>query len=170
VDSRAYPEASLERLRRLDGRPRGANRYSRKAFLTGAAAAGGAALLGGWALVRDTSTSALPRSSDGWGEGGSEYSEDSVGYGQSDSSSSGDSPTGSSGGSSTGSSGTGSNAVDRVAVSAACVGCGRCVPACPDGVFGWSDDGRVTAADPASCRLCGRCLQVCPASAITLNG
>ncbi len=58
---------------------------------------------------------------------------------------------------------------DRVVVDQArCNGCGRCLPSCPYGVFGWSGSTAV-AADVEACRLCGRCLQACPTAAITLN-
>jgi NAD-dependent dihydropyrimidine dehydrogenase PreA subunit len=59
--------------------------------------------------------------------------------------------------------------VARVTVDGnACIGCGRCIGACPQGVFVASDGG-ATAADPAACVLCQRCLRACPANAITLN-
>lgn len=59
--------------------------------------------------------------------------------------------------------------VARVTVDGnACIGCGRCIGVCPQGVFAASD-GRATAAAPAACVLCQRCLRVCPANAITLN-
>ena len=59
--------------------------------------------------------------------------------------------------------------VARVTVDGnACIGCGRCLGVCPQGVFA-ENGGRATAADPAACVLCQRCLRVCPANAITLN-
>lgn len=59
--------------------------------------------------------------------------------------------------------------VARVTVDrGACIGCGRCIGVCPQGVFAASG-GRATAADPAACVLCQRCLRICPANAITLN-
>ncbi len=64
---------------------------------------------------------------------------------------------------------SGSLVADRVVVDQArCNGCGRCLPSCPCGVFGWSGSTAV-AADVQACRLCGRCLQACPTAAITLN-
>ena len=52
--------------------------------------------------------------------------------------------------------------VARVTVDGnACIGCGRCIGVCPQGVFAVSG-GRATAADPAACVLCQRCLRVCP--------
>ena len=50
----------------------------------------------------------------------------------------------------------------------ACIGCGRCIGVCPQGVFA-TDGGRATAADPSACVLCRRCVRVCPAGAITLS-
>jgi NAD-dependent dihydropyrimidine dehydrogenase PreA subunit len=165
--------AALERLRRLDaGRPsrNAPPRISRKAFLAGAAVAGGAALLVGVGLSGRGASGATVtrtggRSSDDLDPGGRRYGEGDRDWSGQD----GDSADGSSGGSSGSQSGT-TTTSDRVAVSStSCVGCGHCLPACPYGVFDWTGSGTVTASHPDACALCGRCLQVCPTSAITLN-
>ena len=157
------PAATLERLRRLSAeRPAEAPRYGRRAFLAGAAAVGGAALLAGVGLTsRDGSTTTVTQSNgSGGADGGSPQ-----GYGQGGGSSS------SSSGAASGSQDGTTTTSERVAVnSTSCVGCGHCLRACPYGVFDWGGDGRAVASDPDACRLCGRCLQVCPVSAITLNG
>jgi NAD-dependent dihydropyrimidine dehydrogenase PreA subunit len=59
----------------------------------------------------------------------------------------------------------------RVAVDGGrCTACGRCLQACPQGVFAFdSGSGTAMAASPDACTLCGRCVQVCPPRAITLN-
>lgn len=58
----------------------------------------------------------------------------------------------------------------RVTIDAGrCTGCGRCLQACPYGVFATSGS-TVAVSDAQACRLCGRCTHVCQARAITLNG
>jgi len=158
--------AELQRLeRRWDARRReNERRHTRKAFLSGAAAVGGAALLVGLGLTgRDAARSLLggsaeQASSDEVGWNGSAEADDSE-YG---SSSQGSSAAGESTGSAT--AGTTRVAVD----SSSCVGCDACLQVCPDGVFA-AGGGVVTAQNPDACRLCGRCTQVCPPSAITLS-
>ena len=162
---RVVAAAELERLeRRWDARRRdNERRHTRKAFLSGAAAVGGAALLVGLGLTgRDAARgllggSAEQASSDEVGWSGPVEADDS-GYGSSSEGSS-------AGGGSTG----GSGATTRVAVDpGSCVGCGACLQVCPDGVFAASD-GVATAQNPDACRLCGRCTQVCRPGAITLS-
>ena len=155
----------LERLeRRWDARRcENERRHTRKAFLSGAAAVGGAALLVGLGLTgRDAvrgllGGSAEQASSDEVGWSGPVEADDS-GYGSS-----------SQGSSASGGSTGGSGATTRVAVDpGSCVGCGACLQVCPDGVFAASD-GVATAQNPDACRLCGRCTQVCRPGAITLS-
>jgi len=45
-----------------------------------------------------------------------------------------------------------------------CLGCGRCVEACPHGAR--SADG----IDESKCRLCGKCVEVCPSGALEMIG
>jgi NAD-dependent dihydropyrimidine dehydrogenase PreA subunit len=137
------------------------DRLSRRSFLVGlGAAAGVTAFLGVAALARSDITRAAgtqaantqggwvdpsqAQSGNGWQGGGSTQS-----------------------GGSTGSTAT----AQRVSVdNASCIGCGRCLSACPYGVFAWNSDGRtVTAQNPDACQGCGHCVAVCPQGAITLN-
>ena len=154
----------LERLERTwaDRRRDNERRHTRKAFLTGAAAVGGAALLVGLGLAgRDAAGGLLDRSGEQApaneaGSGGDAEADDS-GY----SAGTQDSSAATTNGSAT---------TARVAVDAgSCVGCGACLQVCPAGVFAASG-GVALAQDPNACQLCGRCTQVCPPGAITLNG
>ena len=161
---RVVAAAELERLERRweDKRRENQRRHTRKAFLTGAAAVGGAALLVGLGLAgRDAASGLLDRSGEqapadevSWRD---PAEADDSGYG----SSSQDSGAATEGG--------GGGATARVAVdSGSCVGCGACLQVCPAGVFTFSGSTAV-AQDPDACRLCGRCTQVCRPGAITLN-
>jgi len=170
--------ASLQRLeafRAERGRER-EQRTSRRRFLVGAAALGGAALLAAVGLVgRDAASGASTRPRDdgstgsgqgqsGTGASGAGASEGSGAGGDGNGSGSGSSGSGAQNGSSGGSSST------RVVVSqSACVACGRCLQACPRGVFDWSSSGRAEAINADACTRCGRCLQVCPAGAISVS-
>jgi len=163
---RVVAAAELERLEcRWDAR-RLANerRHTRKAFLSGAAAVGGAALLVGLGLAgRDAASGLLDRSTE-------QASTDQVSWedqAEADDSGYGSGSQGSGAGSETTAPGSGATA--RVAVdSGSCVGCGACLQVCPAGVFAASGGG-VTAQNPDACSLCGRCTQVCHPGAITLN-
>jgi NAD-dependent dihydropyrimidine dehydrogenase PreA subunit len=137
------------------------DRLSRRTFLVGlGAAAGATAFLGVAALLRADPSNAVGSpladvqdGATGQGSGGNGW-QGGQGNGWQDG---GSSQSG------------GSTAIgQRVSVDAgACIGCGRCLSACPYGVFSLAG-GRAVAQDPAACRLCGRCLQVCPEGAITL--
>lgn len=152
--------AALERPERLPWHAGSeGGRYSRKAFLAGAAAVGGAALLAGIGLRRGEETTTVTQSTSSSG-GDSQTQAYGQGYGGAESSGS------SSGGSQSGATTTS----DRVVVSSSsCAGCGHCLQACPYGVFGWGD-GKAIVSDASACMRCGRCQQVCPTSAIALNG
>jgi len=163
---RVVAAAELERLeRRWDMRRRdNERRHTRKAFLEGAAAVGGAALLVALGLTgRDAARSLLddpaeqaPSDEVGWN--GTAEADDS-GSGSSSQSSNAD------GGSTGGAAAT----TTRVAVDpGSCIGCGACLQVCPDGVFAAAGD-VVAAQNPDACRLCGRCTQVCRPGAITLS-
>lgn len=45
-----------------------------------------------------------------------------------------------------------------------CVGCGKCLDACPAGALGLIDG--VAVVDQGKCRQCGACMEVCPVGAI----
>jgi NAD-dependent dihydropyrimidine dehydrogenase PreA subunit len=163
---RVVAAAELERLeRRWDERRReNERRHTRKAFLSGAAAVGGAALLVGLGLTgRDAARGLLDRSAE-------QAATDEVGWSgpvEADDSGYGPSSQGSSAGSE--STGGATATTTRVAVDpGSCVGCGACLQVCPDGVFA-AGGGVVTAQNPDACRLCGRCTQVCRPGAITLS-
>lgn len=49
-----------------------------------------------------------------------------------------------------------------------CLGCGACVPACPEGAIAMAEAGPVTTR--AACAACGRCAAACPADARLLMG
>jgi pyruvate formate lyase activating enzyme len=49
-----------------------------------------------------------------------------------------------------------------------CIGCGRCIKACPSGARRISDDGLAT--DRGLCDNCGRCVEVCYTEALQLSG
>jgi NAD-dependent dihydropyrimidine dehydrogenase PreA subunit len=164
---RSVAAGELERLERTraDRRRDKERRHTRKAFLTGAAAVGGAALLVGLGLAgRDAASGLLGRSAEqastdqlSW-EDQAEADDSGYSAGMQDSSAGG------------GSSSAGSGATARVAVdSGSCAGCGACLQVCPAGVFAASGGVAVAQATDA-CQLCGRCTQVCRPGAITLNG
>ncbi len=49
-----------------------------------------------------------------------------------------------------------------------CIGCGRCIEACPNKAISLADGKAETAAD--KCNYCGRCAEVCPAGAKKIIG
>ena len=49
-----------------------------------------------------------------------------------------------------------------------CIGCKRCVDACPEGAISFGEDGPMT--DRGKCRNCGKCAEVCPSGARELVG
>ena len=55
------------------------------------------------------------------------------------------------------------------AVTSACIGCGTCVAACPQGAIELTDDGVAHIAQE-HCLHCGRCAEVCPVGAIERRG
>ena len=161
AEADAAAAASLNRLEALRAerlRER-EQRISRRRFLTGAAAVGGAALLVSLGLAgREAVSGASTRlRDDGWTGGG---------QGQAGT---GTSTAGASGGSSQSSSSSATSSTRVVVDQSACVACGRCLQTCPKGVFDWASSGRAEAISPDTCIRCGRCLQVCPAGAITVS-
>jgi len=154
----------LERLERTwaDRRRDNERRHTRKAFLTGAAAVGGAALLVGLGLAgRDAAGGLLDHP-------GEQASTDQLKW--EDQAEADDYAYPATSQDSSAANTNGSATTARVAVdSGSCVGCGACLQVCPAGVFAASG-GVAVAQDPAACQLCGRCTQVCRPGAITLNG
>jgi len=54
-----------------------------------------------------------------------------------------------------------------------CVGCGKCVPACPSGARGiylTEGGGAIALVDRAKCNVCGKCATVCPTKACEVCG
>ncbi len=49
-----------------------------------------------------------------------------------------------------------------------CLGCGECIPVCPEGAIRWEKD-KVTT-DPEACSLCGDCVEVCFSDAREMVG
>ena len=167
------PARALAESPRTTTRPAGAERrYSRGAFLTGAAGLAGGALLVSLIAARSPSPGtanrggfvALPDGSAGssagnsYGDGFDDQQSDDYAYGYGDGSQQ-------SGGSAAPGAAAGGTQVE---VSAACVGCGECLNVCPAGVFAWGG-GKAVAADPGACIRCGRCLQACPVGAIMVT-
>ena len=52
-----------------------------------------------------------------------------------------------------------------IQISEKCVGCGKCVSACPFGALSLSNRKAVASA---ACTLCGSCVSVCPMGALSL--
>lgn len=50
-----------------------------------------------------------------------------------------------------------------------CVGCGKCVVACPQGAHTFTNEG-IHTFDREKCIACGECVKACPASALSLYG
>jgi pyruvate formate lyase activating enzyme len=50
-----------------------------------------------------------------------------------------------------------------------CIGCGRCIAACPAGAWSRDSDGRLSH-DKVKCTLCGKCAEACPPLAIQIAG
>ncbi len=48
-----------------------------------------------------------------------------------------------------------------------CVGCGKCVEACPTGALYWVE--KEVFVREELCRSCGACMEACPKGAISLN-
>jgi len=157
-----HPAATgdLRPVRQPAGRAAGAagSRFTRRRFLAGAAVAVAAAAVGVAVGRASAGLDALGASR----ESGASADDES---GDVSAAKSTGSPTAS------GSGATTTTVTTRVAVdSSRCVGCGRCLDACPVGVFAaGSDRSYAVAQDPDACRLCGRCVRVCPAGAITLS-
>lgn len=49
-----------------------------------------------------------------------------------------------------------------------CLGCGRCVPVCPEGAHTLTEEGH--GFDRTACRSCGACAAVCPGGALEMSG
>jgi NAD-dependent dihydropyrimidine dehydrogenase PreA subunit len=161
----AAAATSLSRLEAMGARDEEPRRMNRKAFLLGAAAVGGAAVLagvglasagGGTAVASSTTTQTTATSgTSSSSSSSSATTSDTAAAASSDSSATSD---------------TSSGASETVVVdSSACVGCGHCVESCPNGVFTFSG-GKAVVSNAGDCTLCGRCVQVCRPQAITLNG
>ena len=161
----AQGAAAASGARPAAGGPAGERRFSRKAFLTGAAATFGVAALGSVGL--------LSRSSPTLAEIPSAASAGSQSAGIDGSSSAAGQTAAQQTGSSAGAgdtSGAATTTLARVVVDeGACVGCGACLRTCPQGVFSWTNAGVARASSPDQCILCRRCQRVCPAAAITLT-
>jgi pyruvate formate lyase activating enzyme len=50
-----------------------------------------------------------------------------------------------------------------------CVGCGECIPSCPEKALASGGPSRIVV-DPIACTLCSRCLEVCPSGALAYDG
>ena len=166
----AAASTSLSRLQAMGAHDEEPRRMNRKAFLLGAAAVGGAAVLAGVGLAAAGGDSGTAVASTGAADtssasGSSTSSGSSSSTTTSDSASSATSDSAASSATSDSTSNSGRVVVD----SGACVGCGHCVQTCPHGVFSMSG-GNAVASNAGSCTLCGRCVQVCRPQAITLNG
>ena len=143
----------------------GPARYTRAGFLKGAALVCGGLVVGG-AVTRGLAATASGSTATASKTGTTATSQATA---QTDGGTSGTAQSASGTQAATGSGATTATTVARVTVDGnACIGCGRCLGVCPQGVFAESG-GRATAADPAACVLCRRCLRVCPANAITLS-
>ena len=53
-------------------------------------------------------------------------------------------------------------------LSALCIGCGRCIDACPEAALSREDSGIIIVR--AKCKACGKCTEACPSGAIELMG
>lgn len=51
---------------------------------------------------------------------------------------------------------------------AACIGCGRCIAVCPNGVHELGSEGH--KIDRSKCTGCGKCVESCQAEALSVNG
>lgn len=146
------------------GRPRDdPARMTRRRFLAGAATVGAAAALAGAVLLRESGSETIVAST---------HDGTMTGDASSSHSASVSAPADASDPSASGSSGDAVASESPAAVSVdagACIGCGRCLQVCPQGVFTMSE-GTAVASNAGACTLCGRCTQVCRPQAITLNG
>jgi ferredoxin len=48
----------------------------------------------------------------------------------------------------------------------ACIGCGKCVKACPDKIQAITLENHLAYIDPKKCTTCGKCVAACPTHAI----
>lgn len=54
-----------------------------------------------------------------------------------------------------------------IQIAQSCVGCGACVPECPEGALELGGSGQVVV-DAAKCTDCGSCISVCPVGSLSL--
>jgi pyruvate formate lyase activating enzyme len=50
-----------------------------------------------------------------------------------------------------------------------CVGCGDCIPSCPEKALASAGPSRIVV-DQTACTLCSRCIEVCPSGALAYDG
>ncbi len=50
-----------------------------------------------------------------------------------------------------------------------CVGCGECIPSCPEKALASGGPSRIVV-DQAACTLCNHCIEVCPSGALAYDG
>lgn len=183
----AQPEAVIYRQSSSShtAPPHETGRYTRRGFLKGAALLCGGLVAGGL-LGRDLTTLEAGHSSSGraataartgqgalrTGDASAQAGETTAQAGETSAQAGGTSAqAGHASAQAGGSNAPNTSTAARVTVdSSTCIGCGRCMNVCPQGVFAWASNGRhAAAADPAACTLCHRCTSACPVSAITVS-
>ncbi len=54
-----------------------------------------------------------------------------------------------------------------IIIANSCIGCGTCIPACPEGALDMGPEGKVIV-NAAKCTVCGTCIGVCPVESLSL--